>query len=135
MSIGYTFVLADDNNFYEDPTFCGDDYFLCFDEDEDPELVIKKMNRTEEQLEKRAIEILDWIGIKYSSIRQNKYCGSRFFGKKSMKPAVAYFVDINKPIPANKITNYKFILKKRMEGTYLYFDNQKIYKELKNDDK
>ena len=46
MSITSTWVLAEDGRYYEDPTLYDPDHFppwwfLCFDEDEPPELVVR----------------------------------------------------------------------------------------------
>ena len=45
MSLGYVWVKCADGKFYRDLTFRGPDWFVCFDEDEPEEIVVKAPNR------------------------------------------------------------------------------------------
>jgi hypothetical protein len=93
MSIVSTFVKFDDGFYYGSPHIEGSGWFLCFDDDEPPELVIQtKINRSPE-------EILKEVGIKFENIKFNIEC-SRCFGNSILKGhfynAKSYFIEISK---------------------------------------
>jgi hypothetical protein len=127
MSRGYTFVKADDNNFYRGALIERDDFFLCFDEDDPPELVIRINDRSEEELYKRAEEIIKELGIEASIEKVKLYPGfesHRVFGKKNkMAPAYAVFLKITKPIPLSIITKHDGVYDGKGEGTFECFED------------
>lgn len=98
-----TWVKAKDGQFYQDPVLRGEDWFLCFDDDDPPELVMKAdrlIPESKADVKERAKGILDRLGVRY------ELCGgvsrsSRCFGSQitRMHPAVAVFLHIKDPIP------------------------------------
>lgn len=104
MSLMPTYVLADDNKMYKDPVLFGEDWFLCFDDDEDPEIVISVDNK------KSKIEMFDYANnvlteagfifrLKYDSNNPRK-CSRCFPPSNKHKKAASFAVDIKQPIPA-----------------------------------
>jgi len=94
MSLGYVWVKAVDGIFYRGLTYhdVNGNWFLCFDEDEPPELVIKRTCPTSPE------DILRELGI-VADLRHGPG-GSRIFNDKFVK-ARAFFLkmDCSKPFP------------------------------------
>ena len=114
MSLSYIYVKAIDGKYYRYPTFRSknNDWFVCFDEDDPPEIVIKK------SCKKKPEEILDSIGIKYQKIR-NRISSGRCFGSTgSIHSAYSWFFDLKEPIPIPE--NHEGIKDKiKGEGTWI----------------
>jgi hypothetical protein len=111
MSLVPTFVKASDGMFYKEPILSGKDFFLCFDDDDDPELVIKV---TESGLHWKmwreiAEEIIRKLGLDATlNTQEPASVSERCFGRGwKFSPAVAWFLTINKPIPVDKITKHE----------------------------
>lgn len=106
MSLVSTYVLADNGLFYKNPTLRGEDWFICFDDDDPPELVIATNDRTREALEQRATEILATAGID-ASWRDMEDGHNRSFGKPrnvrsiDVREAVRCWLTIRQPISAD----------------------------------
>lgn len=123
MSIGPTFVKAYDGYFYQDPILRGDGWFICFDEDEPPELVIA------DTCKRKPSEILDAAGIKYARIRPHIAAG-RIFSKGSDREGVpldlrdshSYFFDLKRALNPKLITENSGRHKKPGFGTFYDFD-------------
>jgi len=118
MSLVPTYVLADDNEFYKDPTISGSDFFICFDDDDPPELVImtgvediESMDDIDfDAMQKRAKEILESLNISATLNGVGYSCGRVFDDdplSADFKPAYAVFIDINKRIPVSVITQHE----------------------------
>jgi len=127
MSIGPTFVRADEGNFYKEVSIKGDDFFICFDENDPPELVIMKKGRTAKELEKRAEQIIRELKIQATIKNENTTTGfdsERCFNDDPLafKPARAYFLDITKPIPLAIITKHSGVFEGKGEGTFECFE-------------
>ena len=128
MSTGPTYVKADDDNFYKSVHIRGNDFFICFDEDDPPELVIKKKGRNAEDLERRAEQIIRELKIQATIKNGDKPSGhdsERCFNSEhplQFFPARAYFLDITKPIPQNIITKHEGLYKGKGGGTFECFE-------------
>jgi hypothetical protein len=121
MSLVGVLVLCDDGNLYEDPVFYGDDWFLCFDDDDDPEIVIERKGRSNQACLHCVGEILKETGISAdlssSLARTAIRCFPPYEGYRSRNAdAVAYWLDINRPIPAGlKMQHGGMMTKERWE--------------------
>ena len=101
MSLVSTYVRAKDGYFYRNPVIREKDWFICFDDDDPAELVIKKKSNLRPQ------DIFKKIGLKYSKLTKRGVQAERIFEKKDWKfePAISYFFE-----PECRI-NPKFIKK------------------------
>lgn len=106
MSMVPTYVLATDGKFYKNPVLGDTDntWFLCFDDDDPPELVIRHTNPA------RPEEILKAIGVT-ATVKRSAGGGLRCFSRQSdrnlkMHRARAWFLRIHKPIPVASITEH-----------------------------
>lgn len=108
MSLVQICVQASDNKIYVNPYISGPDFFVCFDDDDPPELVIKALNKSDTELHQRAINILNNLNATISSKPQKS---SRLFEKNNFNFTDAYsvFITINAPIPVNIITSHNGI--------------------------
>lgn len=99
MSLCSTWVLARDGNFYQDPVLRGDDWFLCFDDDDPPELVIKCEKEQPLKTLQRAKEILKahLFGVRYEFLSKRPRWSHRMFPE--FHHAGAIFIKILDPIP------------------------------------
>jgi hypothetical protein len=98
MSLCSTFVKAVDGKYYDDPVFRGEGYFVCFDDDDPPEIVIS----LERYRNPDPAVILQAIGIDYakSSLKIQGRAGRCFTGeKKETQEAISYFFNLKSPIP------------------------------------
>lgn len=106
MSMVPTYVKADDGKYYKNPVL-GDKentWFLCFDDNDPPELVIRKSNPAQPE------EILKAIGVT-GKVRRATRGGLRCFSRQrdpnlNLRPARAWFLVIDAPIPAASITEH-----------------------------
>lgn len=92
MSLVSTWVEATDGMFYQNPVICGDGWYVCFDDDDPPELVVKK------SVKRTPLEILRDAGIPWKSVRPRGFGGKRMFNGK-FKEAKACFFELSGPIP------------------------------------
>jgi hypothetical protein len=107
MSLVATYVQATDGKIYKEPVLSGEDFFICFDDDDPPELVIKVLDRTDKQLHQRAINILKDIGL-VATISDAHTKSGRLFGKSNkFVDSYSVFLSIKAPIPADKITEHE----------------------------
>jgi len=97
MSLVATYVKADDGFFYNCPILSGEGWFICFDDDEPPELVIAKDSEVKFE------NVFKKLGIDYNKIKERKMGGERFFDGE-FKEALSYFFKLRKPIPSKYIT-------------------------------
>jgi hypothetical protein len=86
-----TYVQAIDGKFYQEPTIIGEGWFICFDDDDPPELVI------EQPIKKAAVEILKSTGIHYTALQKHSKSQREFDGKT--KKAISYFFHLHSRIP------------------------------------
>jgi hypothetical protein len=92
MSLVSTWVAAVDGRFYQNPILEGDGWFVCFDDDDPPELVISKT------LQKTPQQVLQDAGIPWRSVDKPRDSGERIF-KKKWKWAKTCFFELSNPIP------------------------------------
>jgi hypothetical protein len=95
MSLVATYVYCKDGKYYDDLAYRDQDntWFICFDDDEPVEVVIRETCR------KSPEEILTEVGIPFNSVMKGCRRSMRMFGK--MKDARAYFINVrNEPFPA-----------------------------------
>lgn len=98
MSLVSTYVLADDDQWYQEPVLGGDDWFICFDDDDPPELVVKEGKGI------NPYTLFEDIGLKAKVISKPSYSGRLFDG--NFHDAWAVFLKIKKPIPAQHIKEH-----------------------------
>jgi hypothetical protein len=93
MSLVPTYVQALDGRFYENPVLEGPGWFICFDDDDPPELVL-----TEGMARNGPPEhFLNVARVNGGNFRKASR-SHRMFGK-SLRPAASYFFDLRGPIP------------------------------------
>jgi len=102
MSLVPTYVKADDGFFYKDPVLSEKGYFICFDDDDPPELVIKVKKRKLDDVKSQAQELAQKFHAKI--ISSNGTCGRCFDSPYKFSDGYSVFLEINKPIPAKLIT-------------------------------
>lgn len=78
MSLVPTYVQAVDGQFYKNPILSGNDWFLCFDDDDPPELVVEVKHQSKLQVRARAVKILEELKIQCGALRLNSTCGRCF---------------------------------------------------------
>lgn len=106
MSLVSTCVQADDKKIYKNPILSGEDFFICFDDDDPPELVIKTLNRSDTELHQRAIDILKNINLNTTISSKPQKSGRLFESNLTFIDAYSIFITINSPIPSNSITKH-----------------------------
>lgn len=100
MSLVSTYCLADDGQWYREPVLRGEDWFICFDDDDPPELVFK------EHSDINPYTLLHDIGLK-ASLKGRGNRSGRMFGKDfEFDDAISFWLKIKKPIPAKAITEH-----------------------------
>jgi len=119
MSLVSTCVQTNDGKVYKNPILSG----------EDPELVIKTLKRTNQELHQRALDIFKDLGL-VATLRGSPSKSSRLFDYKqelsiNFIEAISYFISIDAPIPADKITKHDGIYDGTSECT-LYRWPEKI---------
>lgn len=102
MSLTATFVQAEDCKYYRNLILYSDDWFLCFDDDDPPELVVKAYKHTTaNSAEKRAKKILKDCRIEghlAGSSGKSSRCFDRS-GKLAFHEAYSFWVSIKAPLP------------------------------------
>ena len=123
MSLVPNYVKFDDGNWYKNPTLGeGEDWFLCFDDDEDDEIVVdRKLFFKGLTFEK----IVEKLGIPIV-LKGTHYLGSgcsRCFNKNwLMKTAVRSFAMLRGHPPVKYLRDYDSLLLKKPDRDGVYFD-------------
>lgn len=107
MSLVPTWVRATDGKYYKDPVLRERDWFLCFDDNEPPELVVKwKEGDDLPSFWRRAETILKELGLQYRFLSKRPALHSRDFGNYRLRSgsislhyAGSVFLEITAPIP------------------------------------
>jgi len=99
MSKVSTFVQAVDGKFYQNPVLHGDDWFLCFDDEEDPEVVVRC--RSKKEARPMAKARLTLAGVRFRVHPRNIVLGNRLFPPnwEHFEKGFGFYVDILAPIP------------------------------------
>ena len=113
MSLGAIFIKADDNKYYKEPVIRGEDFFICFDENEYPELVLKRNGSNMKECQTKVETILNNLKLN-TEIKKPGQFSSRIFSKNKSSfkfiNAFSIYVNIKSKIPA--------MLLKDNEGIY-----------------
>lgn len=117
MSLGNVYLKSSDGKWYEWPTLegvtqDGKKWYLCFDEDDPPELVVQTNGNGKEIDAKK---ILREAGVSFSGIRFGGVCG------RCIGDAASFWVDITAPIPTPTKFNAVFDKNPERPGTYYSF--------------
>ena len=99
MSLVATWVQATDGKFYENPILFGEGWYVCFDDDDPPEIVIsEKLFKS-----KDAFQILEEAGVPHRNVRdghrENRMFPNKVNLKWKWKEAWSYFFVLDGPIP------------------------------------
>ncbi len=101
MSQSRVFVQALDGLLYSDPLIVGSDWFVCFCDDEPPEIVMKRSsNTTEKSARRKAHMALTEAGLGFELGEVNSLKDGRSFPPSwKAKPASSIFFKLLAPIP------------------------------------
>jgi hypothetical protein len=133
MSFGPVFVKCDNGKYAQDPVLQTDNYFVCFDDKDPPELVVKesflqqRLNVTRltrkltGQITEEMKKILQEAQIPTGTIADSMRSGYRVFdpdleGRDKMAPAYQCYFQLTGPLPASKVAEQKFYSKRELEG-------------------
>jgi hypothetical protein len=97
VSLVSTYVYIGDGEFLANPTIRFPEGFICFDDDDPPEIVLRKATTTCADGKK----ILVRLGIPHEDLEPQRSQGERMFGRdvKSFAPARTYFFTLTGPLP------------------------------------
>ena len=113
MSLVGTYVRATDGNLYEDPVLRGDGWFVCFDDDDPPELVLDRAKGLNPHA------VLEGANIGYKKLRlaadyawrDFAHEGDKFAGclaatgpQYDFRLAMAYFFELTRALDPKHIT-------------------------------
>lgn len=111
MSLVSTYVEAVDGKFYQNPTIYGPGWYICFDDNDPPELVVTlgTMKDLRGHLEQRieskanwemvAIDILAKAGIDAQNVKRQGATGRCFPPNDRLHMGMSFFFDLQAPIP------------------------------------
>lgn len=102
MSKVSTFVQAVDDKYYQNPIIFGEDAYVCFDDEDDPEIIIKhEKGRSKQESAQIANERMEAFGIKGRILRSTygRASGRLFPPDWQFHEAVYFDFDIDQPIP------------------------------------
>jgi hypothetical protein len=119
MSLVGTYTLCKDGRYYEELIYWDENrnWFFCFDDDDPPELVVKKRAKLD------PTEVLDKLDIPYTEIG-SQFEASWLFGKsyKAFTKGYGYFIRCSEdPFPTPRVWDeYHAVYSKnpRREGVY-----------------
>lgn len=98
MSMVSTYALADDGQWYREPVLSGAGWFICFDDDDPPELVWRV------DADINPYTLLREIGLE-AKLQGRGQSAHRIFGGE-FHEAYSFWLKIKKPIPAEYITEH-----------------------------
>ena len=103
MSLVPTWVRADDERWYKNPILSNKcDWFICFDDEDPPELVYNSKIWTDETI----LNHLVCLGLSGFLVNEARYCGARLFpddGWKGFRTARSRTIHFSKEIPVQLI--------------------------------
>lgn len=108
MSLVSTYVRATDGKLYKNPVLSGQGWFICFDDDDPVELVIKKKSNIKPQ------DIFKQIGMKVVNLSKMGEGALRYFGDVNDEPEKAenYFFEIRNRINPKFITAHDGVVER-----------------------
>lgn len=120
MSLVSTYVKAVDGKWYQDPVLegvsdSGHKWFLCFDDEDPPELVYQWGSHRDP-----AGKVLRKAGIRWANMRHARASTRCFLGGSYM--ADGYFVDLTSPIPVPARYDAVFEFQPQRDGCYYGFE-------------
>lgn len=121
MSLVSSYVLSDDGYWYKNPVLGDDEYFICFDDDDPPELVIRVKDRSESEMRDCVNGILSKLSGKIVS--QPMLGGYRLF-KGKFKKSYSVFIEINRRIPADFIKEHDGRFKEQPQTQGVFYNFQ-----------
>jgi len=109
MSLVPTWVKATDGLFYKNPILYGEDWYICFDDDDPPELVISnKIPSSKAALTVKAEKILTELGIKFKLHKHPRNSGRMFPPTwKKCTNSLAFFFDLESLMPIPQLSDDK----------------------------
>jgi len=121
MSLGNIYLKSSDGKWYEWPTIegvtqDGKKWYLCFDENDPPELVVQTDGNGKEIDAKK---ILREAGVSFGGVRFNGVCG-RMIGR-----AASFWVTITAPIPTPTKFDAVYETQPQRQGTYFSFSKKR----------
>ena len=128
MSLVSTYALADNNKWYREPVLSGEGWFICFDDDDPPELVFRVDANINPYI------LLREIGLN-AKLKGRPRISGRLFNDE-FHDAYSLWLKIKKPIPAKYITEHDGIITNMPFQGVLYdfgqgFNNLKGAEDLK----
>lgn len=123
MSLVSTWVQGTDAQYYKNPEIEKDDFFICFDDEEEPEIVIALPSdamaanefRDRASRYRRAADLLKSLNIPYRITKYGLTC-TRIFGEFSLKPAFSVHFALKGPLPVKCITKFDRVTQKPPKG-------------------
>lgn len=119
MSLSATWVKATDGYFYEEPVLRGEGWFVCFDDDDPPELVIEK------GLGLNPPATLREANIGFTHLQFSQECGRDFGGQSgdiNIRDAQSFFFELTAPLDPAFITDFDSKQKDKPMGVYYDFE-------------
>lgn len=106
MSLVPTWVRATDGRYYKNPILHGEDWFVCFDDDDPPELVVVQVpGEGREDARRRAEGILRKAGVPGTLSNRSSRAGRSYppYPSRRVLESIAFFFDLTGPIPIPEI--------------------------------
>jgi hypothetical protein len=124
-----TWVQGTDGQYYKNPEIEKDGFFICFDDEEDPEIVIEiptsavvagtKLDRP--SCYRRAADLLKSLNVPYRITDYGTTC-QRIFGEYQFRYAYSVYFRLKGPLPVEIITKHEGRANKpKGECTFIHF--------------
>lgn len=129
MSQVSTWVQGTDAQYYKNPVIEKEGFFICFDDEEDPEIVVavKPIDAREGPIFARAQQYrlaadhLKSLNIPYKIAKYGLTC-ERLFGEFTFRPAFSVYFHLKGPLPVEIITEHEGrAARPKGECTFLHF--------------
>ena len=132
-----TYVEGSNGRYYSCPVIYTDEWYVCFDDDDPPEIVIRSFaNSSSQSVVKRAKKFLRDAGFKYKNLEYSSYDTLRAFPPKwNLKKAGSCEFEIVAPFPTEGVTIHcdaDFeIMPDIMQGTVYIWHRDFLVSEIK----
>lgn len=116
MSLVPVFVYASDGKYYKDPVIRGPGWFICFDDEEPPEVVIQIETGASIPHDAEALSMLKTLlvekDVPFTNVRGVVRTTSRHFvdplpGQSKIDRAITAFFDLTRPLPVELLEGCK----------------------------